>query len=183
MKITRIVKLFSNPCKLAIADLKKFQNLQAIDWKQPVKTKNQNHTMSDNNNNLPMPWDLEFSVRDYECDLQGIVNNAVYQNYYEHARHQFLLGKNIDFALLHNQGIDLIVSRVEIDYKFSLRSGDRFRVTVTTHREGHLRLVFEQDIFKMPENRLVSHARVTGVGLNRGRPIKLETISGFDDLL
>ena len=129
------------------------------------------------------PFELEFSVRDYECDLQGIVNNAVYQNYYEHARHQFLLGKKIDFAGLHNEGIDLIVSRVEIDYKFSLRSGDLFLVTVTTRREGHLRLIFEQDIFKLPENKLVSHAKVTGVGLNHGRPVKLDVIPGFLELL
>lgn len=129
------------------------------------------------------PYELEFSVRDYECDLQGIVNNAVYQNYYEHARHQFLLGKKIDFAKLHDEGIDLIVSRVEIDYKFSLRSGDLFKVTVTTHKVGHLRLVFEQDIFKLPENKLVSHAKVTGVGLNHGRPVKLDSIPGFEELL
>jgi len=129
------------------------------------------------------PYELEFSVRDYECDLQGIVNNAVYQNYYEHTRHQFLLGKKIDFALLHKEGIDLIVSRVEIDYKFSLRSGDLFRVTVTTRREGHLRLIFEQEIFKLPENKLVSQAKVTGVALNHGRPIKLDGIPGFEDLL
>ncbi len=128
-------------------------------------------------------FELEFSVRDYECDLQGIVNNAVYQNYYEHARHQFLLGKKIDFAKLHNEGIDLVVSRVEIDYKYSLTSGDLFKVTVTTRREGHLRLIFEQDIFILPENKLVSHAKVTGVGLNRGRPIKLEAIPGFEELL
>ena len=124
-------------------------------------------------------YELEFSVRDYECDLQGIVNNAVYQNYYEHARHQFLLGKNIDFARLHTEGIDLIVSRVEIDYKFSLRSGDKFIVTVKTHREGHLRLIFEQEIYKLPEYKLVSKAKVTGVGLKNGRPIKLESIVGF----
>ena len=130
-----------------------------------------------------IPYELEFSVRDYECDLQGIVNNSVYQNYYEHARHQFLLGKNIDFARLHTEGIDLIVSRVEIDYKYSLRSGDIFKVTVTTRKEGHLRLIFEQDIYKLPENRLVSHAKVTGVGLNHGRPIKLDTLPGFGELL
>lgn len=129
------------------------------------------------------PYELELSVRDYECDLQGIVNNAVYQNYYEHARHQFLLGKKIDFAQLHKEGIDLIVSRVEIDYKFSLRSGDLFKVTVTTRREGHLRLIFEQDIYNLPENKLVSHAKVTGVGLNHGRPMKLEAIPGFEELL
>ena len=129
------------------------------------------------------PYELEFSVRDYECDLQGIVNNAVYQNYYEHARHQFLLGKKVDFAKLHTEGIDLIISRVEIDYKYSLRSGDTFKVTVTTRKEGHLRFIFEQDIFKLPENKLVSHAKVTGVGLNHGRPMKLETIHGFEGLL
>ncbi len=129
------------------------------------------------------PYELEFSVRDYECDLQGIVNNAVYQNYYEHARHQFLLGKNVDFAKLHTEGIDLIISRVEIDYKYSLRSGDIFKVTVATRMEGHLRFIFEQDIFKLPENKLVSHAKVTGVGLNHGRPVKLESIHGFEELL
>lgn len=133
-------------------------------------------------NIVGQPYELEFAVRDYECDLQGIVNNSVYQNYYEHARHQFLLGKEIDFAKLHREGIDLIVSRVEIDYKFSLRSGDVFKVTVSTHREGHLRLIFEQDIFKLPENRHVSHAKVIGVGLNHGRPMKLEAIPGFDTL-
>lgn len=131
---------------------------------------------------IGLPYELEFSVRDYECDLQGIVNNAVYQNYYEHARHQFLLGKKIDFAGLHNEGTDLIVSRVEIDYKYSLRSGDLFKVTVTTHIEGHLRLIFEQDIYKLPENKLVSHAKVTGVALNHGRPMKLDSIPGFEEL-
>ena len=43
-------------------------------------------------------YELNFTVRDYECDLQGIVNNAVYLNYFEHTRHTFLIGKNIDFA-------------------------------------------------------------------------------------
>ncbi len=136
-----------------------------------------------NNELTSKPYELEFSVRDYECDLQGIVNNAVYQNYYEHARHQFLLGKKVDFAKLHTEGIDLIVSRIEIDYKYPLRSGDTFKVTVTTRQEGHLRFIFEQDIFKLPENKLVSHAKVTGVGLNHGRPVKLESIHGFEGLL
>ncbi len=40
---------------------------------------------------------LEFSVRDYECDVQGVVNNANYQHYLEHARHEFLLSKGISF--------------------------------------------------------------------------------------
>jgi len=128
-------------------------------------------------------YELEFSVRDYECDLQGIVNNAVYLNYLEHTRHQFLLDKKIDFAKLHNEGIDLVVSRIEIDYKHSLKSDDKFVVKVNTHKEGHLRMIFEQEIFKLPENKLVVHAKVIGVGLNKGRPMKIEEIPGFKGLV
>lgn len=127
-------------------------------------------------------YELLFSVRDYECDLQGIVNNAVYLNYLEHTRHQYLLDKEIDFAKLHNDGIDLVVSRIEIDYKYSLTSDDKFVVKVNTYKEGNLRLVFEQDIYKLPENKHVVHAKVIGVGLNKGRPMKIETIPGFQNI-
>ena len=42
--------------------------------------------------------ELTLKVRDYECDLQGIVNNANYQHYLEHARHEFLLSLGVSFA-------------------------------------------------------------------------------------
>ena len=71
-------------------------------------------------------FEYPFEVRDYECDMQGIVNNAVYLNYLEHTRHRFLLQAGCDFASLHPQGIDPVVKRMEIDYKQSLRSGDKF---------------------------------------------------------
>ena len=73
-------------------------------------------------------YHLDFSVRDYELDLQGIVNNAVYLNYLEHARHEFLKSKGLDFNELHLQGYDAVVVRSEVDYKKSLRSGDEFTV-------------------------------------------------------
>ena len=57
---------------------------------------------------------LELAVRDYECDFQGIVNNAVYQNYLEHARHLFIKQCGIDFITLSKQGINLVVVRVEM---------------------------------------------------------------------
>ena len=46
-------------------------------------------------------YELEMKVRDYECDLQGIVNNANYQHYLEHTRHEFLLSTGVSFAGLH----------------------------------------------------------------------------------
>ncbi len=113
----------------------------------------------------------EFTVRDYECDIQGVVNNANYQHYLEHARHEFLISRGISFAELHNQGIDLIVTHVEIDYKYPLRSHDRFTVNLHVEREGNARLVFVQDIFRIPDEKLIVRARVTGVATRNGRPV------------
>jgi acyl-CoA thioester hydrolase len=129
----------------------------------------------------PLSFNLEFAVRDYECDLQGIVNNANYQHYLEHARHEFLVSRGISFAELHNEGIDLIVTRVEIDYKFPLRSRDKFLVTVTTRREGNVRLVFDQEILRIPDNKLIIKAKVTGVATKSGRPVSPEIVLNMLD--
>ena len=116
-------------------------------------------------------YGLEFVVRDYECDLQGVVNNANYQHYLEHARHEFLISKGVSFVDLHDEGTDLIVTRVEIDYKYPLRSRDKFIVRLNIQREGNARLVFIQDIFRLPDEKHVAHAEVTGVATRKGRPV------------
>jgi len=116
-------------------------------------------------------FEVEFIVRDYECDLQAVVNNANYQHYLEHARHEYLISKGINFVELHNEGIDLIVTHVEIDYKYPLRSRDRFNVKVEIEREGNARLVFVQEISRIPDNKLIVKARVTGVATKNGRPV------------
>jgi len=116
-------------------------------------------------------YSLEFVVRDYECDLQGVVNNSNYQHYLEHARHEFLISKGISFVKLHEEGIDLIVTKVEIDYKYPLRSRDKFSVSVNIKREGNVRLVFIQEIYRLPDNKHVAHAKVTGVATKKGRPV------------
>lgn len=116
-------------------------------------------------------FSLEMAVRDYECDLQGVVNNAVYQNYLEHARHEYLKSIGVDFAALAAQGINLVVTRVEIDYKLPLTSGDHFLVEVRTERVSPVRLGFRQDIIRLPDRKVMVKALVTGAALNeRGRP-------------
>lgn len=111
---------------------------------------------------------LEFEVRDYECDLQGIVNNAVYQNYLEHARHVFLKSRGIDFAALSQAGVNLVVVRIELDYLTSLRSGDRFLVSVDTERVSRLRFGFLQTIYRLSDGKPVLRARVIGTSTNAG---------------
>jgi acyl-CoA thioester hydrolase len=114
---------------------------------------------------------LEFRVRDYECDLQGVVNNANYQHYLEHARHEFLISKGISFSELHSEGLDLIVTRVEIDYKYPLRSCDDFFVIVNMAREGNIRIVFNQEIFRKADNKLIIKAKITAAATRNGKPV------------
>ena len=116
-------------------------------------------------------YSVEFTVRDYECDIQGVVNNAHYQHYLEHARHEFLISRGISLSELHDDGLDLIVTKVEINYNYPLRSRDRFVVRINTEREGNVRLVFIQDIFRIPDEKLIVTARVTGAAIRNGRPV------------
>ena len=118
-----------------------------------------------------------FKVRDYECDLQGIVNNAIYQHYLEHARHEFLLSKDVDFAELSRQGLDLVVVRAEIDYKSPLTSGDEFYVGLNFRMKDRVRFQFEQNIHRKSDNTLCIKAIITGTGMNeRGRPYVPKTL-------
>ncbi len=127
-------------------------------------------------------FELELAVRDYELDLQGIVNHSVYQNYLEHTRHEFLYSRNIDFSGLHDEGKDLIISRVEIDYKYPLKSHDRFKVTLDIRREGHLKFIFDQKILRLPDEKLVVKSKVFGVCLEQGKPVKPEKILDVEQL-
>jgi acyl-CoA thioester hydrolase len=116
-------------------------------------------------------FSLEMAVRDYECDLQAVVNNGVYQNYLEHARHEYLKSLGIDFAKLAAEGTNLVVVRVEIDYKYPLRSGDAFTVDVQPERISPVRIGFRQVIWRLPDRKEVIRALVVGTALNaKGRP-------------
>jgi len=114
---------------------------------------------------------LEMDVRDYECDIQGIVNNAVYQNYLEHARHEYLKQVGIDFAEYARNGINLVVVRAELDYKLPLMSGDRFQVGLNMQRESRIKFAFYQDIIRLADERIMVKGKIIGTALNpKGRP-------------
>jgi acyl-CoA thioester hydrolase len=129
------------------------------------------YTPNTSKNEKEYLFSVEFLVRDYELDLQGVVNNAVYQHYLEHARHEYLISRGINFSDLHENGLDLIVTKVEIDYRYPLRSRDRFEIKVTLCREGNVRIVVFQDIFRIPDGKLIANAKVTGAAIKNGKPV------------
>lgn len=124
-------------------------------------------------------YELKMKVRDYECDLQGIVNNANYQHYTEHTRHEFLTKEGISFAELHKQGIDPVVARISMQFKTPLTSGDEFISRLRVEKEG-IKYVFHQEIYRFPDEKLSLRAQVETVCLIKGR---LSTLDIFDKLV
>lgn len=121
-------------------------------------------------------FELKMKVRDYECDGQGIVNNANYQHYTEHTRHEFIESKGVKFADLHEQGIDPVVARISLTYKTPLRGGDEFISRLNVKKEG-IRYVFYQDIYRASDEKLCVKAVVECVCVING---KLGTHEKFD---
>lgn len=113
-------------------------------------------------------FELPMGVRDYECDVEGIVNNANYLHYMEHTRHQFLLTEGVSFIDLHHRGIDCVVARITVNYKTPLRSDDQFLSCLNIKKEG-VKYVFLQDIYRMTDRQLCMRATVETVCIVNGR--------------
>lgn len=122
---------------------------------------------------------LTDKVRDYECDLQGVVNNANYQHYMEHTRHEFLESLGENFGAMHDKGVDGFVSHVEIDFKTSLKSGDIYISCLNVYKKG-VKLVFEQDIYRASDGALATRGKVESVVVQDG---KLTRGEYFDAML
>ena len=113
-------------------------------------------------------YQLEFKVRDYECDLQGVVNNSVYQNYLEHTRHEFLETIGLNFKDLNDRGIMAVVARADLQYKYPLRSNDKFIVKLRCEHRG-VKYMFYQDIYRLPDEKLCLKGVITSTTLINGK--------------
>ena len=98
-------------------------------------------------------FETRMQVRDYECDIEGIVNNANYLHYAEHTRHLFLKECGLSFAEMHSRGIDAVVARMNLQFKTPLQCDDEFLSRLNLTKEG-IKYVFHQDIYRASDNKL-----------------------------
>ena len=129
----------------------------------------------ENDNDKAYCFSLEMEVRDYELDCEQIVNNANYLHYLEHTRHKLCIEAGYPFIEMHNNGIDAVVRKLEIDYFTPLRSGDRFLSCINIERKGP-RFIFYQDLFKLNGEAVIKSV-VTIVALKDGKLSKGDEIA------
>ena len=123
-------------------------------------------------------FETRMEVRDYECDIEGIVNNANYLHYIEHTRHLFLRSLGASFADLHNKGVDAVVARMNLQYKIPLRCDDEFISRLALKKDG-IRYIFYQDLYRAIDEQLCFRAKVELVCLVNGR---LAHSSDYDEI-
>lgn len=120
-------------------------------------------------------FEMPLKVRDYEVDSQGIVNNANYLHYLEHTRHEFCEERGFTFRDMQHQGIDPVVTKIEIEYRTPLRLGEMMISRLWIERKG-VRFIFHQDIFA-PDGSVAVSALVSVVALKDGRPSRGELLA------
>ena len=116
-------------------------------------------------------------VRDHELDRFGVVNNAVYQNYLEHARHAFLASRGIHLTHLLEEKFRPVITRIDLEYLLPLQSGDSFSVQLWLTRLTRVKFQFFQQIQKIPSMQSTTRAHVIGTFLGpNDRPVMPENM-------
>lgn len=124
--------------------------------------------METSRNKQKYMFKTRMEVRDYECDIEGIVNNANYLHYTEHTRHLFLKSLGLSFAAMHEKGADAVVARMTLEYKVPLRCDDEFVSCMNLEQKG-IRYIFRHDIYRVSDMKLCFHSDVTIVTLINGK--------------
>lgn len=116
-------------------------------------------------------WDSE--VRSYEIDAQGIVNNANFLHYFDHVRVKHLLSRGINWEDWHKNGLNLVISHVDMSIKSPLLCCDKFRVISMVEKSSRIKILFKQKMIRLPTKTLVAYAEntVVCVSSKTARPV------------
>ena len=119
-----------------------------------------------------MTCKCKLTVRTYECDSYGHVNNANYLNYLEYARGEFLKDVGFDYHASIKAGYGIFIARIEIDYKKPAVTDDELLILSRPIKKGAVSGVIAQEIWRGEE--LLADAKVTWAFVDsNGQPTKI----------
>ncbi len=119
-----------------------------------------------------MSHEITLTVRTYECDSYGHVNNANYLHYLEYARVEFLNHIGFDYSRMRNMGYGLFVREIHIRYMSPAGPGDTLAIVSRPIKKGAVSGVFKQEIKRGSDT--IVDAEVTWAFVNgEGKPVKI----------
>ena len=121
--------------------------------------------------------ECDLEVRSYELDSLGHVNHAVYLNYFEQARYDFLEAGGFDLAEMARRGWGVHVVRLEVDYRRECFLGQQLRIRTWVERFRKSSMTIRHELCRCadgPDADPAVSARVVAVWVGaEGRPIRI----------
>lgn len=112
-------------------------------------------------------------VRSYECDGYNHVNNAVYLNFLEYGRMEFLHAIGFDYKGIIQEGFYLYVTHIDIHYKASAVLDDELLISAEPVKLGKISGEFYQTVTKK-DGTVCVEAKVSWACVSaEGRPSKI----------
>lgn len=127
-------------------------------------------------------WRAE--VRDYEVDYQGIVNNANYFHYFDHARAVCLEKMfNLNIKKCAENNVNIVLIKTEVVFKVPLTYGQSFYVSSKFERISRFKFRCQQEIYIDPDDTLsaVSDSVIATI-TKGGKPYLIENLYAITPL-
>jgi acyl-CoA thioester hydrolase len=117
-------------------------------------------------------------VRTYELDSFGHVNNAVYLNYLEEARSEFLRQVGLSFHDLAGNGVHLVIVEAQVKYIRPARYGDEILIRGAFRNVKPASVEIIYTLTEAASGRLVATAMTRGafVDAATGRPTRAPAV-------
>lgn len=110
---------------------------------------------------MAQPFKVRVGVRGYEVDTQGHLNQAVYLQYGEHARWEFLRALGIPQDKLIASGVGPVALETTLRFHRELRSGDEVDVSCAFEWTGRKTFLVKQEFHRVSDGVLA--AEITAV--------------------
>ncbi|MBX3412531.1 MAG: acyl-CoA thioesterase [Pirellulales bacterium] len=92
--------------------------------------------------------EIEFRVRYKETDAMGVVHHANYLTYFEMGRVELLRANGGDYRKMEEEGLFLVVARMNCSFHRPARYDDVVRLRTTTTRVTGAKIEHEYQLFR-----------------------------------
>lgn len=116
-----------------------------------------------------MRFRIPFTVRSYELDSLGHVNNAVYFSWLEESTFAFLASKGLPFGEFATLGWYPIVAHAEVDYRREINADEEVIVEGWAARYGNTSMELKYRFLRGPTEEVVAEAMRVWVFVETGK--------------
>ncbi|MGW0767122.1 acyl-CoA thioesterase [Streptomyces sp. NPDC002676] len=128
------------------------------------------------------PYSVRVTVRGYETDTQGHLNQAVYLNYAEHARWSLLREAGISQTRLTGQGVGPVALETTISFRRELLAGEEIDVTCEFEWSGGKTFRIRQQVVKTDGTLAAEITAVGGLLDLKARKLVADPAAVFKEL-